>query len=149
MGRAENAITRELVGVLKRNGFAEMTVRKRKSATSAAMQGIIRLLRDDPTVRGVFWRANVGGAKFGESFVRYGFPGQPDLMGVFRDGPVIKGVQTDQPGAFFGIEAKTAKGRTSEFQELFGDILNALNATYVVARCENDLIDAGFGKPMD
>jgi VRR-NUC domain. len=79
----------------------------RHSPTEAVIQGeILEYLR----LRGVFaWRNNTGAAKIGGRFVRFGYPGAPDIIGILPG------------GRFLGIEVKTPAGTVSEKQDTFRD----------------------------
>jgi hypothetical protein len=58
--------------------------------------------------RGVFaWRVNTGAAKFGNRFVRFGYPGISDIIGVLPN------------GKFLAIEAKIHPNKATEDQWCF------------------------------
>ena len=60
-----------------------------------------RLLKH-PEVYG--WRNNTGAVKTGKRFIKYGFPGSPDFIGLLSN------------GRFIGVEFKSEKGKQSENQ---------------------------------
>lgn len=69
------------------------------------------------------WRNNTG-AFAGEyrgrrRFVRFGVPGAPDIIAVYR-------------GRCIGIECKRSGGRLSEAQRRFGAALEAAGGVYIV-----------------
>lgn len=71
-----------------------------------------------------FWRANTGGAKFDEFYVKFGKEGAAD----------IQGLQAPH-GRFFGIECKREKGGTlSEAQIRWGQNVVNHGGLYIVAR---------------
>jgi len=76
------------------------------------------------------WRANVGAAKFGDQFVRFGFKGQADLTGLLYDGTRIE------------IEVKTKVGRLSKDQNNFWSMIDRFNGIYILARNVQDVYEA-------
>lgn len=70
------------------------------------------------------FRQNTGAAKYGKHTVRFGVPGQPDLHGIV--GP---------HGRYFGVEVKTDTGRLSKAQQNYRDMMLAMGAVHVTARC--------------
>lgn len=67
------------------------------------------------------WRANTGAARTPDGFVRFGVPGQADILGVAA-------------GRFFAVEVKSAKGTLREAQKLFRDRVEGAGGLYVVAK---------------
>jgi hypothetical protein len=87
--------------------------------------------------KGVFWRSNCGAVvseyKGRKRLIRFGTPGMSDIFGVL-DGKAIF------------IEAKSAKGRSSPAQIVFGESVTAAGALYIVARSIQDVEWALAGK---
>ena len=94
---------------------------------------IQRQILDYLALRRVFhYRQNSGALKAEKGgFVRFGTPGAPDIVCVIE-------------GQYVGIEVKNEKGRLSSLQEGFRDSLVAAGGKYLVARCLEDVINAGI-----
>lgn len=77
-------------------------------------------------IRGIFvFRNNTGALKAGRRFIRFGFPGSSDILGILPD------------GRFLAIECKREKGgRLSEAQK---DFISRINANGGVAMCVHSL----------
>jgi hypothetical protein len=83
----------------------------------------------------VVWceRMNNGAARVGGRFIRFGFTGCPDVLGMLRDGCLL------------GVEVKAAKGKLRPEQALFLERVRAGGGVAFVARdlrvvhCELDL----------
>ena len=60
------------------------------------VKAILELLQRHPKVA-LAWRTNTGAAKFGERFVRFGYPGVSDIIGMLKN------------GKFIAIEVKTPR----------------------------------------
>ena len=74
------------------------------------------------------WRQNTGAYKSETgTWVRYGFPGSPDIIGMTKS------------GKWLGIEAKTGKGKLNENQIKFMQQVIENNGVYIVARSVHDL----------
>lgn len=67
---------------------------------AAALVEVLQALRANPLVA---WceRQNTGAAKVGNRFIRFGWPGCPDVLGQLKDGRLL------------GVEVKSASGRAS------------------------------------
>ncbi len=74
------------------------------------------------------WRAATGVAKFGETVVRFGVPGQADVSGIAPNGVRIE------------IETKAARGRQSKQQENFQRMIERFSGVYIVARSAADAL---------
>ena len=82
--------------------------------------------------RHFFFRCNSGAFKTQHgSFVRFGTPGCPDIIGCVD-------------GKFVGLEVKTAKGMLSDDQEAFAASLLAAGGRYHVVRSIHDVIALGL-----
>lgn len=68
------------------------------------------------------WRANTGAGRIGERFVRFGPPGQSDVIGV---GP---------GGRFIAVECKNEHGKLSEDQRDFLALVEAHGGIALVVR---------------
>lgn len=91
---------------------------------------IMQALAGDSRLR--LWRANagVGRSLDGERVVAYGVPGQADLTGIASDGRRLE------------IEVKAHKGRLSEQQERFRDMIGRFGGIYIVARSADEAVVA-------
>ena len=75
----------------------------------------------------VVWRNNTGSYKDGNRYIRYGLcAGSSDLIGIYR-------------GTFIAVEVKTPKGRVSEAQKNFLNVVNANGGIGFVARRKEDV----------
>ena len=71
------------------------------------------------------WRNNTGALKIGRRFIRFGFPGSSDILGILPD------------GRFLAIECKREKGgRLSEAQK---DFISRIKSNGGVAMCVHSL----------
>ncbi|MBP3958368.1 VRR-NUC domain-containing protein [Gemmata sp. G18] len=75
------------------------------------------------------WRNNTGGFKHPVTgkYIRFGFPGSPDLLGMTRS------------GRFLGIECKREGGRLEDSQKRFKEQCEASGGIYLVIRSIDDL----------
>lgn len=75
-------------------------------------------------------RANTGTARTPDGrLVRFGRPGQPDVVGCIR-------------GRYVGIEAKTPNGRQSEAQKNYQAAIERAGGIYIIARSADEAISA-------
>ncbi len=94
---------------------------------AAALVEILKALRTHPAVA---WaeRQNSGAVRVGGRFVRFGWPGCPDVLGQLRD------------GRFLAVEVKSKTGRTSPEQVAFLDRIRAAGGVAFVARDLRDVL---------
>ena len=66
-------------------GLEQQNPRTNSRPEAAALVEVLKALRTHPAVA---WaeRMNTGAAKIGNRFIRFGWPGCPDLLGQMRDG---------------------------------------------------------------
>ncbi len=88
---------------------------------------ILREFGTRPDLR--IWRANVGVARIGRHTVRFGIPGQADLTGIAPDGRRLE------------IEVKSERGRLSENQKRFRDLIRRFRGIHIVARSVHDVYE--------
>ena len=105
-------------------GLEQTTKRTNDRPEAAALVEVLKAVKAHPLVA---WaeRQNSGAARIGSRFVRFGWPGCPDVLGQLRD------------GRFLGVEVKAAKGRASPEQTLFLERINragGLNLTNAILR---------------
>lgn len=74
------------------------------------------------------WRAATGVARFGETVVRFGIPGQADISGIAPDGRRIE------------IETKAARGYQSKQQKNFQRMIERFNGVYILARSADEAL---------
>jgi hypothetical protein len=96
---------------------------------AAALVEVLKALRTHPAVA---WceRMNSGAVRMGARFVRFGWPGCPDVLGQLNDGRLL------------GVEVKAAKGKASPEQVAFLERINQACGVAFVAR---DLRDVAAG----
>ena len=74
------------------------------------------------------WRNNTGATKTERGgFIRFGSVGSPDIFAL-------------KNGTLYGIEVKTATGKLSHDQDMFGKTLELNGAKYIVARSIDDVM---------
>lgn len=80
-------------------------------------------------LKGIYcYRNNTGAAKIGKRFIRYGFPGSSDIIGILPD------------GRFLAVECKREKGgRLSDLQKEFLSAIEKNNGVPIVARSVQEL----------
>lgn len=76
------------------------------------------------------WRQNAGGMKIGDSFVRFGFPGESDLQGLMAPN-----------GRFLAIEGKAGKDRMSPAQLTFKAMIESLGGLFIEARSAEQVVE--------
>jgi hypothetical protein len=88
---------------------------------AAALAEVLRALRNHDAVA---WaeRQNSGAAKVGNRFIRFGWPGCSDILGMMRN------------GRFLAVEVKGPTGRASPEQTLFLARVSAGGGVAFVAR---------------
>jgi len=75
------------------------------------------------------WRNNVGAARDGGRFVRFGLPGSADITGILNDGRRLE------------IEVKAPGGRLSEKQKNFGAMIQKFGGVFFVVRSAAELLE--------
>jgi hypothetical protein len=106
-----------------------MVIQKRRSAVcrqeAAALIEVMKALKAHPAVA---WceRQNSGAARIGNRFVRFGWLGCPDILGMLRD------------GRFLGVEVKAKNGHLRPEQTIF---LERIRSAGGVAFVAHDLRD--------
>lgn len=102
-------------------------VRTKGRPEAAALVEVLKALRAHPTVA---WceRMNSGAAKIGSRYVRFGWPGCPDVLGQLRDGRLL------------GVEVKAPEGRLRPEQALFLERIRASGGVAFVARDCRDVL---------
>ncbi len=102
-------------------GLEQQTPRTNSRPEAAALVEVLKALRTHPAVA---WaeRMNTGAAKIGNRFIRFGWPGCPDVLGQLTDGRLL------------GVEVKAVKGRTSPEQVAFLERINRAGGVAFVAR---------------
>ncbi len=88
---------------------------------AAALVEVLKALRTHPAVA---WceRMNSGAARVGARFVRFGWPGCPDVLGQLTDGRIL------------GVEVKGPAGKLRPAQSLFLERIRAAGGVGFVAR---------------
>jgi len=94
---------------------------------AAALVEVLQALRTHPAVA---WaeRMNSGAARIGARFVRFGWPGCPDVLGQLKDGRLL------------GVEVKGPTGRLRPAQAVFLDRIGAAGGVAFVARDCRDVL---------
>lgn len=94
---------------------------------AAALLEVLKALKAHPAVA---WaeRMNSGAAKVGNRFIRFGWPGCPDVLGQLKDGRLL------------GVEVKAPTGRLKTEQALFLERINTAGGVAFVARSCLDVL---------
>lgn len=109
-------------------GLPEQPVaRSNDRPEAAALVEVLKALRAHP---GVAWceRQNSGVARIGSRFVRFGWPGCPDVLGQLKDGRLL------------GVEVKAQAGRLRPEQAVFLERIRAAGGVAFVARDLRDVM---------
>lgn len=103
------------------------TKRTNNKPEAAALCEVAQALRVHPLVAWVE-RQNTGAAVVGGRFIRFGWPGCSDLIGMLRD------------GRFMAVEVKAPKGGLRPEQAVFLDRVRAGGGVAFVARDLRDVM---------
>ena len=105
------------------------TPRTNSRPEAAALVEVLKALRTHPAVA---WaeRMNTGAAKIGNRFIRFGWPGCPDVLGQLKDGRLL------------GVEVKAQAGRLRPEQALFLERIRCAGGVAFVARDLRDVLRA-------
>ena len=98
---------------------APLRIRDRKEA--AALVEVLQALRTHSAVAWV-QRMNTGAARMGARFVRFGWPGCPDVLGQLKDGRLL------------GVEVKGPAGKLRPAQLVFLERIRAAGGVAFMAR---------------
>jgi hypothetical protein len=112
-------------------GLEQMPPRILDRKETAALVEVLQALRTHPLVAWVE-RMNSGAARMGARFVRFGWPGCPDVLGQLKDGRLL------------GVEVKGPTGRLRPAQVVFLDRIRAAGGVAFLARdCRDVLRELG------
>ena len=94
---------------------------------AAALCEVLMALKAHPAV---IWceRMNSGAARVGGRFIRFGFTGCPDVLGMLRDGRLL------------GVEVKAPKGKLRPEQAVFLERIRGANGVAFVAHDLRDVL---------
>lgn len=108
-------------------GLAQMPPRILDRKEAAALLEVLQALRTHPAVA---WceRMNSGAARMGARFVRFGWPGCPDVLGQLKDGRLL------------GVEVKGPTGRLRPAQVVFLERIRAAGGVAFMARDCRDVL---------
>ena len=110
-------------------GMEAPTKRTNDRPEAAALCEVLKALKAHPAVA---WaeRQNSGAAKVGGRFIRFGWPGCPDVIGQLTD------------GRFLGCEVKSPTGRLRPEQAVFLARINGAGGLGFMARNCRDVFAA-------
>jgi hypothetical protein len=118
-----------LIGVFMTDLFGDElpVVRTNAKPEAAALVEVLITLRAHPMVA---WceRMNSGVARIGGRFVRFGWPGCPDVLGQLNDGRLL------------GVEVKAEKGKLRPEQTLFLERIRGAGGVAFMARDCRDVL---------
>lgn len=108
-------------------GMEAPTKRTNDRPESAALVEVLKALRAHPAV---VWceRMNSGAAKVGNRFIRFGWPGCPDVLGQLRDGRLL------------GVEVKSPTGKLRPEQAVFLARVRGAGGVAFMARDLRDVL---------
>lgn len=116
-------------------GMEQPETRRLDRKEAAALVEVLRALRAHPAVAWVE-RMNSGAVRMGARFVRFGWPGCPDVLGQLKDGRLL------------GVEFKGPTGRLRPAQVVFLERIRAAGGVAFLARdCRDVLRELGAMKP--
>ena len=108
-------------------GWEQPMPRRLDRKEAAALVEVLKALRNHPAVAWVE-RMNSGAARMGAHFVRFGWPGCPDVLGQLKDGRLL------------GVEVKGPNGRLRPAQAMFLDRIRAAGGVAFLARDCRDVL---------
>ena len=109
-------------------GFESQTTRRTNNRPeAAALAEVLRVLRHHPAVAWVE-RQNSGVARMGGRFVRFGWPGCSDLIGMLQDGRLL------------AVECKAPAGKVRAEQAEFLALVRRFGGVAFVARDCRDVL---------
>ncbi|MDA8416483.1 MAG: VRR-NUC domain-containing protein [Betaproteobacteria bacterium] len=102
-------------------GDALPVVRKNRTPEAGALKEVLQALAAHPAVA---WceRMNSGAVRIGNRFVRFGWPGCPDVLGQLKDGRLL------------GVEVKAADGKLRPEQAVFLECIRLAGGVAFMAR---------------
>ena len=108
-------------------GLEQTPKRTNDRPEAAALLEVLKAVRAH---RLVAWaeRQNTGAAKVGGRFIRFGWPGCPDVLGQLKD------------GRFLACEVKAAKGRASPEQVAFLERIRGAGGVAFIAHSLRDVV---------
>ena len=107
-------------------GMEQQTPRTNDRPEAAALVEVLKALRAHPAVSWVE-RQNTGSARIGGRFVRFGWLGCSDVLGMLRD------------GRFLAVEVKAPKGTLRTEQAVFLERINGAGGVDFMARDLRDV----------
>ena len=107
-------------------GLVQETPRTNDRPEAAALVEVLKALRAHPAVSWVE-RQNTGSARIAGRFVRFGWPGCSDVLGMLRD------------GRFLAVEVKAPKGKLRPEQVVFLERINGAGGVGFIARDLRDV----------
>lgn len=102
-------------------GDALPMARKNERPEAAALVEVLKALETHNAVAWVH-RMNSGAFRIGKRFVRFGWPGCPDLLGQLKDGRLL------------GVEVKAPKGKLRPEQAVFLERIRLAGGVAFMAR---------------
>lgn len=107
-------------------GLEQQTPRINDRKEAAALVEVLKALRTHPAVS---WaeRQNTGSARIGGRFIRFGWPGCSDVLGMLRD------------GRFLAVECKSPTGKLRPEQAVFLERINGAGGVGFMARDCRDI----------
>lgn len=108
-------------------GLEQQPKRSNDRRESAALVEVLKALRAHPAV---VWceRMNSGAAKVGNRFIRFGWPGCPDVLGQLHDGRLL------------GVEVKGPTGKLRPEQSVFMERIRGAGGVAFMARDCRDVL---------
>jgi hypothetical protein len=108
-------------------GLAQPQPRAPDRKEAAALIEVLKALRTHPAVAWVE-RMNSGAVRIGGRFLRFGWPGCPDVLGQLNDGRLL------------GVEVKGPAGKLRPEQAVFLDRVRAAGGVAFMARDLRDVL---------
>lgn len=95
---------------------------------AAALVEVLKALAAHPDVAWCY-RMNSGATRIGNRFVRFGWPGCPDVLGQLKDGRLL------------GVEVKAGKGKLRPEQTIFLERIRLAGGVAFMARNYRDVMN--------
>lgn len=112
------------------DGVGTLGRRKRRPLFQAERDIQAEILVAVTSLPGAFFvRQNTGAAKSAKGkLIRFGRPGQPDIVGCYH-------------GRYVAIEVKTKSGRQSPEQRRYQEIIETVGGVYILARSKDEAVE--------
>ena len=127
IGEGRNGKRERETAIVDLFGLEQQQPRTLDRKEAAALAEVLKALRAHPAVAWVE-RMNSGAVRIGGRFLRFGWPGCPDVLGQLNDGRLL------------GVEVKGPAGKLRPEQAVFLDRIRAAGGVAFMARDLRDVL---------